>query len=76
MLECSTSGNYEIAADGMSLTVHWESGGGNKLERIEVTEFPDRVEVGVVEKVYNGANTADLRYGAPARSPRRSATAR
>ena len=50
VLECSKAGNYEIAPDGMSLTVHWESGGSNKLERIEVTEFPDRVEVGVVEK--------------------------
>ena len=38
----------------MSLTVHWESGGSNKLERIEVTEFPDRVEVGVVERSSTG----------------------
>jgi hypothetical protein len=59
---CSNAGSYEIAPDGMSLTVHWESGGSNKLERIEVTEFPDRVEIGVVEKVYTGANTADLRF--------------
>ena len=59
---CSKAGSYEIAADGMSLTVHWESGGSNKLERIEVTEFPDRVEVGVVEQTYTGANTADLRF--------------
>ncbi len=67
VLECSPSGTYEIAPDGMSLTVHWESGGSNKLERIEVTEFPDRVEIGVVEKVYTGVNTADLRYeNAPA----------
>jgi hypothetical protein len=28
---------------------------------MEVSAFPDRVEVGVVEKVYNGTNTADLR---------------
>ena len=46
----------------MSLTVHWESGGSSKLERIEVSEFPDRVEVGVVEKTSTGFNTADLRY--------------
>ena len=62
VLECSKAGNYEIAADGMSLTVHWESGGSNKLERIEVAEFPDRVEVGVVERASTGFNTADLRY--------------
>ena len=62
VLECSKAGNYEIAADGMSLTVHWESGGSSKLERIEVSEFPDRVEVGVVERTSTGFNTADLRY--------------
>ena len=62
VLVCSPSGRYEIAPDGMSLTVHWDSGGSNKLERIEVTEFPDRVEVGVVEKTYTGPNTADLRF--------------
>ena len=62
ILVCSAAGRYEIAPDGMSLTVHWDSGGSNKLERIEITEFPDRVEVGVVEKTYNGPNTADLRF--------------
>jgi hypothetical protein len=56
----------------MSLTVSYATGGGNKFARMEVTEFPDRVEVGVVEKVYNGANTGDLRgesHAAPLSAP-------
>ncbi len=62
VLVCADANRYEIAPDGMSLTVHWDSGGSNKLERIEITEFPDRVEVGVVEKMSTGFNTADLRF--------------
>ncbi|RKQ90960.1 hypothetical protein C8N24_0776 [Solirubrobacter pauli] len=60
--QCTASGSYRVAADGMSVTVSYETGGGNERARVEVTEFPDRVEVGLVEKVYNGPNTADLRY--------------
>jgi hypothetical protein len=59
--ECTALGSYRVAADGMSLDVSYSTGGGNEFARMEVTEFPDRVEVGVVEKVYNGPNTADLR---------------
>ena len=58
---CTGSSSYRVAADGLSLDVTYSTGGGNQFARIEVTEFPDRVEVGVVEKVFNGANTADLR---------------
>jgi hypothetical protein len=56
-LECVESDYYEIAPDGMSLTLHWSSGGSRKAARVEVTEFPDRVEVGAVEQVTNGAST-------------------
>ena len=59
--QCTGSGSYRVAEDGMSLTVTYSTGGGNQFARMEVTEFPDHVEVGVVEKVYNGSNTADLR---------------
>jgi len=59
---CSASKSYRVAEDGMSVTVAYDSGGQNQFARIEVSEFPDHVEVGVVEKVYNGGNTDDLRF--------------
>jgi hypothetical protein len=56
--DCVASSDYEIAPDGMSLTLFWSSGGGRKPARVEVTEFPDHVEVGAVEQVYNGPSAA------------------
>jgi hypothetical protein len=53
-LACTPASSYEIAPDGLSLIVHWTTGGGAKTERIEVNEQPDRVSVGVVERVPNG----------------------
>jgi hypothetical protein len=58
-LACTQSGAYEIAPDGMSLTVYWTTGGGAKFDRIEVTELADRVEIGVVERVPVGARTLE-----------------
>jgi hypothetical protein len=66
-LACVAASSYTVAADGMSVNVTWDSGGGQEPERIEVTEFPDRVEVGVVERHYNGPSTDDARvYERPA----------
>jgi hypothetical protein len=70
--QCTASRSYRVAEDGMSVTVTYSTGGGNELARMEVTEYPDRVEIGVVEKVYNGSNTADLRimsHTAPLSAP-------
>ncbi|HEY6890207.1 MAG TPA: hypothetical protein VI300_20555 [Solirubrobacter sp.] len=53
-LSCAAASSYEIAPDGLSLTVRWNSGGGAKPVKIEVAEFADHVEVGAVERVYNG----------------------
>lgn len=60
-LECADAGPYVIAPDGMSLQLGWTTGGGAKTERIEVTEHPDRVEIGIVERVPVGARTLEAR---------------
>jgi len=36
-----------VAEDGKSVTVTYETGGGNELARVEVTEFPDRTRYGM-----------------------------
>ena len=59
-LERNTVGSYTIAPDGLSLTIGWGTGGGARTERIEVTEFADRVEIGIVERVPVGARTQEL----------------
>lgn len=59
--QCTAATSYRVGDDGMSLNLTYATGGGNEFARMEVTEFPDRVEVGVVEKVYDGGNTLDLR---------------
>jgi hypothetical protein len=61
LLECATAEPYEIAPDGMSLNLAWTTGGGAVTERIEVTEHPDRVEIGIVERVPVGARTLEGR---------------
>lgn len=58
-LYCSEADYFRQVEDG--LEIHWTSGGSAKLELIEVAEYEDRVEVGVVERVHNGFNTADAR---------------
>ena len=47
--------------DGMRLTVGWQAGGDVKLDHLEVAEYDDRVEIGVVVQSYNGPQTADWR---------------
>ena len=42
-------------------TIGWEGGGGVTLDHIEVSEYDDRVEIGVVVLSYNGPQTADSR---------------
>ncbi|MDA0170900.1 hypothetical protein OJ998_17490 [Solirubrobacter taibaiensis] len=44
---CARTEGYEIAPDGMSLTVSW-SDAPKTPRRVEVTEFADRVAVGIV----------------------------
>lgn len=68
VVHCSKADAFSLHADGQAMTVHWTSGGSAKLERLEVTEHPDRIEVGVVEQSYTGANTADLRFESTAAS--------
>ena len=61
VLVCNKTIAYEIAADGRSIVLHWTTGGGATLERIELAEHADRVEVGVVERVPNGPRTLEAR---------------
>jgi hypothetical protein len=69
-LRCVRAGPYEIAPDGLSLTVSW-SDAGPKPERIDVTETADRVVIGIVERGgFEGTfgdtgGTAVVRLGAP-----------
>jgi hypothetical protein len=44
---CARAGGFEIAPDGMSLSVSW-SDAPKRPRRVEVTEYPDRVAVGIV----------------------------
>ena len=63
VLECAPSTAFKIEPDGLSIRPRYESGGGAEYERTEVTEFPDRVEIGVVERASTGARTLDLPIG-------------
>ena len=51
---------YEIAGDGMRLVLGWSSSGDAKPDHVELREYPDRVEVGVVERLPSGGWTDDL----------------
>jgi hypothetical protein len=59
--ECADLFTYRPAADGMSLVVTYEAGGGAELDHHEVVEHADRVEVAVVVQVSNGIITTDSR---------------
>jgi hypothetical protein len=50
----------EYRADGTSLTLFYGTGGGARLERVDVDEAPDRVTVAIVERVPNGPRTLEL----------------
>jgi hypothetical protein len=58
-LDCEDAFYYEISGDGRGVTIHWDRAGGVTPERIDVTEHPDRVEVGVVDRVPHGG-TEDM----------------
>ena len=47
--------------DGVRLTIGWQAGGDVKLDHLEVAEYDDRVEIGVVVQSYSGPQTADWR---------------
>ena len=46
------------------MTVSWGSGGSQEPGYFEVTEYPDRVEIGVVDRLYNGPQNDDARTDA------------
>ena len=52
---------HDYVPDGARPTIGWEGGGGVTLDHIEVAEYDDRVEIGVVVLSYNGPQTADSR---------------
>ena len=49
-LECNAGRSFEIAPDGVGLTVSWRTY-SDLTERLELAEFADRVEIGIVERV-------------------------
>jgi hypothetical protein len=61
--ECAEIVGYDVAADGVTLTVRYASGGGATFDRYELVEYDDRVEIGIVEQGPNGPRTADYREG-------------
>lgn len=62
--ECAKIVGYRPAPDGLSLELTYESGGGATFDRVELVEYDDRVEIGVVEQGPNGPRTLELRYEA------------
>jgi hypothetical protein len=58
-LECEDAGHFEVSGDGRRLTVFWTRSGSARSERVDVVEYPDRVEVGVVDRLPNGFITLD-----------------
>lgn len=61
--ECAEIVGYDVAADGLTLTVRYASGGGATFDHYELAEYDDRVEIGIVEQGPNGFRTADYREG-------------
>jgi hypothetical protein len=59
-LECARADTYAVSPDGLTLTAHWGDSGSVTPERIELTEYPDRVEIGVVQRGPTMVRTADL----------------
>jgi hypothetical protein len=58
--ECADAERYEISPGGDSLVMHWGDSGDAEPDHVEVTEYADRVEIGVVQRLPNGGQTADL----------------
>jgi hypothetical protein len=50
-LECRNGDSFVIAPDGLGVTVNWSAVGGATTERLELAEFADRVEIGIVERM-------------------------
>jgi hypothetical protein len=61
--ECAPILGYSAAADGVTLTLRYASGGGATFDRAELVEYDDRVEIGIVEQGPNGFRTSDYREG-------------
>jgi hypothetical protein len=61
--ECAEILSYRTAPDGLSLQLRYASGGGATFDHVELAEYDDRVELGVVEQGPNGPRTADYRVG-------------
>jgi hypothetical protein len=60
-LQCADAGDYELSRTGRSVVLHWETGHGTTVERVDVVEHDDRVELGIVERAPNGAVTLEAR---------------
>ncbi len=60
MLECNNTGfTFEVAPDGLGLTVSWGTYHDASTERLELAEFADRIEIGIVERVPTGVRDAE-----------------
>ena len=66
-----------IAPDGLGVTVNWSAVGGASTERLELAEFADRVEIGIVERMPTTECVGrTFPHTTPSHSARRSDTAR
>ena len=74
-LVCRRGESFEIAPDGRTLDLTWSSSADAVLERVELVEHADRVEVGVVERVSTAAGAESVMQHRRSRSARRSARA-
>jgi len=50
-LDCAALDGYRVSGTGNSLVLRWTYSSGDELETVELTEHPDRVEVGIVQRV-------------------------
>jgi hypothetical protein len=50
-LECADLDDVRVSSTGRSLVLLWTYSSGEALETVELTEHPDRVEVGIVQRV-------------------------
>jgi hypothetical protein len=50
-LDCARLDGVRVSSTGRSLVLLWTHSSGEELETVELTEHPDRVEAGVVQRV-------------------------
>jgi hypothetical protein len=50
-LACEELDGYRVSSSGRSLVLLWTYSSGDELATVELTEHPDRVEVGIVQRV-------------------------